>query len=439
MLNPHAVGDQEIQYQPLVIGGPNDDLSGLPTGDPIYRGDSSLCQAAIHAGVVSRTKGGCGVVSLVGSHDDFPGTYRNGIKSTSFDSTFPKSFTFIFGLSSSCVADLRWPLLAVTVVFTTILSLFTTSPAIFFASIFTMLFVHVGLVSDPPNISDYASLTSLCIGRFLPATFVGYVIYRYCVRYQLSGLTAQFEKTVLWLGGAWIGALNNYTFNFIPIQRLTPSDLHQPGARLALSVIVILLLLIAFGQIWYLRLEGRFLRYLAIYASMITFLLICVAIPNLNLRIHHYILALLLLPGTSIQTRPSLLWQGILVGLFINGVARWDFDSILQTPAALLGNGQINSLLPNITTPIIGPSNITFGWATPPQPYDGISVLVNDVERYRWYEGEGSESFTWERKRKIEREYFRFGYMKGSGAADYTKAGVWEKDGSWTKMKPGPS
>ncbi len=302
-----------------------------------------------------------------------------------------------------------------------------------------MLFVHVGLVSDPPNISDYASLTSLCIGRFLPATFVGFVIYRYCVRYQLSGLTAQFEKTVLWLGGAWIGALNNYTFNFIPIQRLTPSDLHQPGARLALSVIIILLLLIAFGQIWFLRLEGRFLRYLGIYATMVAFLLICVAIPNLNLRIHHYILALLLLPGTSIQTRPSLLWQGILVGLFINGVARWDFDSILQTPAALLGNGQINSLLPNITTPVLGASNITFGWATPPQPYDGISVLVNDVERYRWYVGEGFESFTWERGRQLEREYFRFGYMRGSGAADYTKAGMWEKDGRWTSMKPGPS
>jgi len=413
---------------------------GLPASEPIYRGDSSLCQAAIHAGVVSRTKGGCGVVSLVGEHDDYPGTRRNGIESAPFDSTFPKSFTFISGISSSCVEDLRWPLLAITIIFTTILSISTTSPAIFFASIFTMLFVHVGLVSDPPNISDYPSLASLCIGRFLPATFVGFVIYRYCARYQLSGLTAQFEKTVLWLGGAWVGALNNYTFDFIPIQRLTPHDLQQqPGARLALSLVVILIFVIALGQIWYLRLEGRFLRYLVIYASFGIFLLVCVAIPNLRLRIHHYILALLLLPGTAIQTRPSLLYQGILVGLFINGVARWDFDSILQTPAALLGSGQVNSLLPNITTEIMGTNNITFGWTKPTPPYDGISVLVNDVERYRWYEGEGVDSFIWERRDKVEREYFRFGYMTGSGTGDYTKAGVWEIDGSWTKMKPGPS
>lgn len=423
-----------------MIGGPKDDGLGLPSSQAIYRGDSSLCQAAIHAGIVSATKGGCGVVALVGEHDDFPSTHRNGITSLPFDSPFPKSFTFIRNISSSCVEDLRWPLLAITIVFTSLLSLFTTSPAVFFASVFTMLFVHVGLVSDPPNISDYAALASLCIGRFLPAAFVGFVIYRYCVRYQLSGVTAQIEKTVLWLGGAWIGALNNYTFDFIPIQRLTPHDLQQqPGAQIALSAIVILLVTIALGQIWYLRLEGRFLRYLAVYASMGIFLLACIAIPTLSLRIHHYILALLLLPGTALQTRPSMLYQGILVGLFINGIARWDFDSILQTPAELLGSGQINSLLPNITAPVLGRNNITFGWAKPPSPYDGISVLVNDVERHRWYVGEGVDSFTWERGNQAHREYFRFGYMLGSGTADYTKAGVWEVNGTWTGMGPGPS
>lgn len=440
VLNPHAVGDQELLYRALVIGGPEDDGFGLPADEPIYRGDSSLCQAAIHAGVVSRDKGGCGVVSLAGEHSHYPGTSRNGIDSTPFDSSFPKSFTFISGIPSDCVADLRWPLLAITIIFTTILSIFTTSPAIFFASVFTMLFAHVGLVSDPPNISDYPSLISLCVGRFLPATFVGFVIYRYCVQHQLAGLTAQIEKTVLWLGGAWVGALNNYTFDFIPIQRLTPHDLRQqPGAQFALSVIVVGLFVVALGQIWYLRLEGRFLRYLAMYASMGILLLVCVAIPNLMLRIHHYILALLLLPGTSLQTRPSLLYQGILVGLFINGIARWDFDSILQTPAALLGDGQINSLLPTIMAPVIGAGNISFGWATPPPPYDGVSVLVNDVERHRWYDGEGMDRFTWKRNGRAEREYFRFGYMMGSGAGDYTKAGVWEIDGSWTRMKAGPS
>ena len=441
VFNPRAVGDQEIEYQSFVIGGRMDDGPGLPASEPIYRGDSFICQAAIHAGVVSNEKGGCGVVALAGKHDKFPSATGHGITSIGFDSSFPKSFTFTSGLSSHCGAvDLRWPLLAVTVIFTALLSLFCSSPAVFFASVFPMLFIHVSLVSDPPNLYGYPSLSSLAIGRFLPAAFVGYVIYRYCVKHQLSGLTAQIEKTILWLGGAWIGSLNNYTFDFIPIQRLTPHDLSaQPGARLALVIIVLSIFAIALGQIYYLRLEGRFPRYLALYAMMGGFLIICVVIPQLSLRIHHYVLALLLLPGTGIQTRPSLLYQGILVGLFINGTARWGFDSIMQTAESLRGgDSQLDSLLPNITAPIISAANITFAWAFPPEGYDGLSILVNDVERHRWYGGEGDSQFTWDREQN-QKEYFRFGYMIGSDAADYTKAGVWEEDGSWRSMKPGPS
>jgi hypothetical protein len=125
----------------------------------------------------------------------------------------------------------------------------------------------------------------------------------------------------------------------------------------------------------------------------------------MNVRIHHYILGLLLVAGTSMQTRPSLLFQGILVGLFINGIARWGFDSILQTPDELRGDAQLGTLLPLITAPIIHNihrhhlrPNITFEWEYPlPKHYDGLSILVNDVERFRGYEDAGLDSFTWEK------------------------------------------
>ena len=441
VLNPHAVGDQEINYKPFVIGGLEFPAHSSSKSQPIYRADSFICQAAIHDGIVSDKKGGCGVASLIGEQRSYKASRQNGISSIGFDSSFPKSYTFLFGLSSECIQDLRWPLLAVTVTFTTLLSLATDSSFVFFGSIFPMLFFHVGLVSDPPNNSALPSLTSLIIGRFLPAALASTIIYHYSVRPQMAGLTAHVEKTVLWLGGAWVGCLNNYTFYFIPLERLTPHDIQvQPGAQVALSLVILLLLSIAAGQIYYLRLEGRLPRYLAIYGIFVTFLLVCVIIPPLNLRIHHYFLALLLLPGTRLQTRPSLLYQGILVGLFINGTARWGFDSILQTTAALRADGQFNSLLPNITNPIaIGVSNITFAWAAPPKGYDGLSVLVNDVERHRWYVGEGAGQQTFFRAWDGQKEYFRFGFMSGSSAADYTQAVVWSGDGHWTEMKKGPS
>ncbi|KAL8842249.1 MAG: hypothetical protein Q9170_000575 [Blastenia crenularia] len=443
ILNPHAVGTQEINYQPFVIGGPHEGELGSSTPEHIYRADSFICQAAIHAGVVSNQKGGCGVVKLAGEHTNFTSTKRNGIQSIAFDASFPKSFTFISGLSSNCIRDLRWPLLAVTVTFTTILSICTASSAVFFPCVFTMLFFHVGLVSDPPTNTDYASLSSLIIGRFLPAAFVAAVFYRYSIKPQQQDLNAYVERTILWLGGAWVGSLNNYTFDFIPIQRLTPSDLRaQPGARFALVIVVVTLFSIALGQVWYLRLEGRLQRYLAIYSIFVSFLILCVIIPQLNLRIHHYFLALLLLPGTRVQTRPGLLYQGILVGLFINGTARWGFDSILQTTSELRGpDGPLHSSLPNITSVVPTISNITFSWALPSlkQGYDGISMLANDVERYRWYRGEGEPATTFQRSSRGEREYFRFAYMRGSGTADFTKAGVWEVDGEWSGMEEGKS
>ncbi|KAI9818259.1 MAG: hypothetical protein M1832_004475 [Thelocarpon impressellum] len=449
VLNTRAVGAQEIIYRPLVVGGPADERPGVAHG-AVYRGDSFLCSAAIHAGVVRDQDGGCAVARLVGERDRYPSTLRNGIRSVAFDSTFPLSFVFVRGSASAC-RDLRWPLLAVSLLFTVLLALFTTSPAVFFFSVFVGLYFHVGLGSDPPSASaDYYTILSLLLGRFLPAAFVAFVLHRYCVRRTLAGLEAQVEKAVLWLGGCWVGALTNYTFDFIPIQRLTPHDLaQQPGARAALAIIILLILAIALGQIYYLRREGRLPRMLALYATFGATLGLFAAIPRLSLRIHHYILALLLLPGTSLQTRPSLLYQGILLGFFINGIARWGFDSILQTPRALLGDGKYESPLPQIAAPEMAPGNITFRWPAPSlawsgfndSSFDGVSVLVNDVERHVAYDGYAAPQYTFRRRPEAPQRpyYFRFAYLRGTDAADYTKAGIWEADGSWTNMEQGPS
>ncbi|PVH95179.1 hypothetical protein DM02DRAFT_601277 [Periconia macrospinosa] len=447
LLNPHAVGDQLLNYRPLVVGGPTDEQQ--PIESSYYRGDSFVCSAAIHAGFINDASGGCGALSLLGEKSDYPSVKRNRITSIAFDSYFPKSFSFLAGTATKC-RDLRWPLLGVSLTFTILLSLFTSSPAVFFPSIFLGIFFHVALASDPPNLTDYYSIISIALGRFLPASFCMFAIYKFFVRRTLDGLEAQIEKTILWLGGCWIGALNNYTFDKIPIERLTPHDIQtQPGAIPALIIIVLILFVIALGQAWCLRVEGRLPRYLALYGIYILVILSLVAIPKMNVRIHHYILGLLLVAGTSMQTRPSLLFQGILIGLFINGIARWGFDSILQTPAELRGDAPVGTLLPIITAPIIHNNlhiphlnpNITFKWHTPfPESYDGITALVNDVERFRAYgDGGAVKPFTWEKVGGEDvREYFRFAYLRGSARGDYTKAGVWDEDG-WKGMEGGPS
>ncbi|CZT21647.1 related to LCCL domain protein [Ramularia collo-cygni] len=455
----HAVGDQDIRYKPILVGGPTESHTGFEDSilnNAIYRSDSFICASAVHAGFISDTTGGCGVLTLTGEQPSFTGSTHHGLTSLGFDSYFPHTFAFLKSTTTNC-PDLRWPALAPTLTFTILLSLFTTSPSIHFWSIFPALFFHVALISDPPSQTTFPSLLSKALGRFLPACFCAWVTYKYTIHRSLQNLTAQFEKTILWVGAAWIGALNNYTFDRIPIQRLTAHDLRaQPGAIPALIIIVGGIFTIALGQAWAFRVEGRMPRYLAIYGIFVGSICFMVMLPGLNLRIHHYILGLVLLPGTAFQNRPSLVYQGLLVGLFVNGVARWGFASILETDGALLQGDHKGSALPQVEVLRAGMGNISFGFGEVPLwdekkkgvRYDGVSVLVNDVERFRGFGGEGRNGaleWLWERhvvgdvEGRVLPEYFRFAYMSGSAVWDYTKAGKWDVEGRWIEMQDGAS
>lgn len=477
-----------------MVGGPQPDSS-----EPgVYRADSFVCQAAIHAGVITNAVGGCGVVKLEGAAHSFPASKQNGIQSVGFPSTFPKSFSFVDLASSqaTCPPDPRWSLLGITIAALGLLWLFSTSPPVLFFSTFFMLFCQVGLVSDPPSIPQFTDLVSTLLARLLPASFVVYVLYKYCGRPLLTPLSQpkfQLTKTFLFLPPAFIGALNNYTFaRLIPLERLTPHDIEkQPGAKLALALVIPTVVIVILSQAWQIRQGGLMPHYLKVYGTMALILLILLPLPGLRLRIHHYILAILLMPGTGIPTRPSLIYQGLLLGLFINGVARWGFASIIETPAALGEQlpgfdgvkGWWGSTYPNITdaSAIIslpdagsheyrGNGNITFElWERERMAkldVDGVSVLVNDVERWRGYLDEDKRGeFTWHRHGhnglellhgptiesdpdtgvavtdakdddKPENLFFRFAFLRGAEAGKYGPAGVWLEDGSWLAPAP---
>lgn len=454
LLEPYTVGDQELNYRSLVIGGASDaDNTTIAS----YRGDSFVCAAAIHAGVINNAAGGCGILRRTGEQISFTGVKQNSISSVSFNSHFPLSFGFDKETTAVC-RDPRWLLFAISLVFTSVISLCTTSPSVFYVSIWFISWFQVALASDPPFASDYLEVVSIGMGRLLPAAFVGWAIYYFCVRETLSGLTAQWEKTVLWLGPFWVGALNTDTFDRIPISRLTPHDIQQqPGAIPALIIIVAIIVITIVTQAWGIWSAGKLPHYLMIYGVMAGALIVMIILPQLNLRIHHYILSLLFLPGTALQTRPSLVYQGLLMGLFINGIARWGFDSILQTPNALLGDAQLGSVLPNITAPIIGAAgdNLTFWFSALPSDVAGIAVMVNDVLRANIYRatsktGQGGTnvkstadlSFEWSRLHQNHSEYFRFAYMKNGALGglwyeDFTKTGTWRETGEWVPMDQG--
>lgn len=146
------------------------------------------------------------------------------------------------------------------------------------------------------------------------------------------------------------------------------------------------------------------------------------------------------------QTRPALIYQGLLLGLFVNGVMRWGFDSIIQTPAALgergggLGGSWWGATSPNVSA-IVGErgENISFSWGGLPRDkgVDGVSILVDDVERWRGYVdaelNESEEGITLQRGRGSggEPEFYRFAWMNGNAVGRYGGVGIWDQNGIW--------
>jgi hypothetical protein len=150
-----------------VIGGANT-VRRPGSSENFYRGDSLIYTAAIHAGVIENSRGGCGDLTLLGERSLYSSTEQNGIINIGFDSSFPMSFTVkpIDGLDDTC-ADIRWIGLFMSAAFKFVLSLSFISPGVFYFSTFTVVFFQVALFSDAPDFEDYLSVVEMAL-QFQP-------------------------------------------------------------------------------------------------------------------------------------------------------------------------------------------------------------------------------------------------------------------------------
>lgn len=63
-------------------------------GTDVYTDDSSVCEAAVHAGVIERARGGTVLFELTGAQSSFQGSERNGVSSMGYPA-WPGSFRFV--------------------------------------------------------------------------------------------------------------------------------------------------------------------------------------------------------------------------------------------------------------------------------------------------------------------------------------------------------
>ena len=280
---------------------------------------------------MSLSKGGCGRIQLIANYTNYIPTSGHGFNSIGFPSTFPIAFRLSPPSNSSYCADNRLEAIAMDVIVTSSLFLlFRPKPIILFWCLFTIGYWHIVIFSQPhripPSMSD-------AFGDFLPGLFIAYGIWRVAFRFVLPGfMKMPLEATVWYIGPFWVGVLANVTLGKIPINRLLVSDVtKRPGAMAALMAIIAVILVIAINQLRVIRKTGWLPHYVGWYFAGGLVLVVLALLPGLTLRLHHYIIALILLPATAFPTRLSAVYQGFLLGLCVNGGAAFGWDPILQT------------------------------------------------------------------------------------------------------------
>lgn len=426
-----AVGDQMIKYRGFFVGGGSKDSGKDGAITHPYRADSFPCGAGVHAGIISPFFGGCARASFKsGPQTSFEATKgKYGVSdSIAFKSFFPSSYVFKdIDASVSHCKDPRLVVLIMNVVLGIPLVILGSS-TVFIWGLMSVGFWTISLATDPPTLVDPArletfyELISLSLGRFLPTCFVMYFLWKVSIKRTFSKPQEEREapispmepssspmsRLIFWYPFFWLGILNNITFDRLPVDRLTWKDFqNQPGALLTVSIFSVIILVCVITQAYAVWLSGRFNRLIKIYILMFAALFLLAWIPGLTLRIHHYIFALIFIPGCSTRGRTAYVFQGILLGLFLSGVARWGYASIAETNVSLL-RGEPEG---NITPPMIFDVNPDKGmlyWedsfpeATEEENavivqeltrYTHVSLLINDVERYL-DENQGSLNMT---------------------------------------------
>ncbi|KAI6162062.1 hypothetical protein EDD17DRAFT_1579758 [Pisolithus thermaeus] len=412
--NPRIIGDLEVDFVPLLVGGGD--------GQRTYRADSFLCASAIQAGFIKDSTGGCVTVNL-----------SFGLSSVGFTPSFPMSYRLTADNTLGQCTDLRNVALAVNILATCLLFALCIG------------FWHVALFSQP---QQEPPPLDVAFGAFLPTLLVGYGLWRVSWRFTLPAFAnAPFEAMIWYLAPYWAGVLTNLTTANIPIDQLTTADItQQPGGLTALIIIVLIVLVLVLNQVHVIRKTGWLPWYLGWYVSGGLVALALAFLPGLQFRLHHYIISLVLLPGTGFPTRLSAIYQGFLLGMFLNGVAAFGFASILQTAADLAADGPTGSPLPDFVTnsatydPSVPLGNQTIFWSSIPsalitEGWNGFSLLVDDVERYAGnalnYSLAGLDAGL--------PHFFRLAYMSGGSAGDFTMPATLWPNGTWVDPLPGPS
>lgn len=364
--SPIVVQDRKIQYEPFLVQGSDS-----------YRGDSFPCAVGLKEGLISSEFGGVMGLQLKNGFSDQQGD----------DHAFPASFD-AFKIDKKHVYgpywDYRWYNIIVHVFLMLLASFIVQSNFLFYAIFTSTSFIIVGFLFDPAiiirdgnleNDNNVWSLISLVIGRLTISIFMFKCLWDWVFKYMFYREKTPIIRVILVL--SIIPTLcYNATIDRLPIDRLVWSDIL--AMKGGLITVICLFGILTFGaclQAWAIWKAGWLNKAVIGYISLIIILLLISLQSNLKIRLHHWIIGILLLPGCKTRSQLfSYIFIGFLLGLIINGIARWGFASIIESTGNVIRDKHTT---PNQIQSIVLNSNIADAIGV--ENSDGIRWWFNDI------------------------------------------------------------
>jgi hypothetical protein len=378
-------------------------------GSGQYHGNSRICRAAVHAGVIG-ANGGCALMRFAGPANSFAGSTANGVTTESFASWFPKTFEFKAAPSRFCT-DLTWPILVVSALLCMGFALLPrTNAAMLYATLVGWGFFYVRLVGQPQSV-DYAGIAISSFGEVFVLLAASYWLFTVAPAETFSqwDSLALRQRLLLWslcYVVPYFVLLNMNMFEYISglsVNLGGYQDTHvNAGTYVAIVLVALFMLYCAFQFLRELYRQGRWRRLLLWYAVIgAAVLLTWVLFNSTDFHLHHTMLGAMLIPLTRFPTPLAAVAQSALLGCFVQGYAAWGWGSYLNTKrtcckSALLfltSGSDVFLLLCTATYLTIDKpkaatvTNVTrssanFSWV-PLKGVDGYSLRLNKVEVYR--------------------------------------------------------
>ena len=293
-----------------------------------YRGDSKLCRAALHAGLVSDASGGCVRVRVApGLAATYPaGAPQHGVRALT-GAYFPTSLALLPSRAPFC-GSLQWPWLAALALLA-VAALALAPPAPAFALTCAACFSYLTFTArggDP-----YATLLQGSACALSAAALLG-CVYAAAVRHALEAPSAAAPLSVGRLTAfhllPLLAAMHMNLFTaFLPDFSFSAASLSAlPASGIALVCVLCVVLLGGTAhQARLLHASGMGGAYAQLYLAgaaalgLLSFLLR----SHAAVHVHHSILALALPPLTRFPAAPSMALQAVLLGMLLNGLALW--------------------------------------------------------------------------------------------------------------------